>query len=178
MPRYIALLRGINVGGNKLVPMARLRALLERLGHTDVATLLQSGNAVFTAQGKPAALEKQLSAAIESEFGFEVAVLVRTRDELAAAIARNPLAGAEDSPSRFLVFFLSAVPDPKLLAALDPAAYAPDEFRALGRELYARFPNGINQSKLVLALGGKRLGVVPTARNWATVNKLLALADA
>lgn len=178
MPRFIALLRGINVGGNKLVPMARLRALLEQLGHSAVATLLQSGNAVFTAKAKPAALEKQLSAAIAAEFGFEVAVLVRSRDELAAAVAANPLAGAEQAPSRFVIFFLSAAPDPKLLAALDPAAYAPDEFRAVGREIYARFPNGINQSKLAIALGGKRLGVIPTARNWATVNKLLALADA
>lgn len=178
MPRYIALLRGINVGGNKKVPMAQLRALMEGLGYTGVATLLQSGNAVFTCKEKsPAKVVKQLEAAIAQEFGFEVAVVLRTRDELAAVIQANPLAGAEDAPSQFLVTFLSDVPDPKKLAAIEPMAYLPDEFRVVGREIYARFPNGIRDSKLATVLGGPRLGVTPTARNWNTVLKLLELAD-
>lgn len=178
MPRYIALLRGINVGGNKKVPMARLRELMEGLGYTDVATLLQSGNAVFTSKEKsPAKLVKQLEAAIAGEFGFEVSVVLRTRDELAAAIQANPLPGAEDAPSWFLVTFLSDVPEPKRLQTIDPAAYLPDEFRVVGREIYARFPNGIGTSKLATVLGGLKLGVTPTARNWSTVTKLLELAD-
>lgn len=178
MSRYIALLRGINVGGNKQVPMARLRALLEGLGYTDVATLLQSGNAVFTAKEKRAAkVEKQVESAITEEFGFDVAVLVRTRDELAQVIEANPLSGAEEAPSRFLVTFLSDVPDGKKLEALDPRAYLPDEFRVVGREVYGRFPNGIGRSKLAEVLSGPKLGVVPTARNWSTVTKLLELAD-
>jgi len=178
MARYVALLRGINVGGNKKVPMARLRELMEGLGYTDVATLLQSGNAVFTSKEKsPAKLVKQLEAAIAQEFGFEVAVIVRTRDELAAAIQANPLPGAEEAPSQFLVTFLSDVPDPKRLQQIDAAAYLPDEFRVVGREIYARFPNGLRDSKLATVLGGARLGVTPTARNWSTVTKLLALAD-
>jgi uncharacterized protein (DUF1697 family) len=177
MARYVALLRGINVGGNKKVPMAQLRALLEGLGYTDVATLLQSGNAVFTCKAKPPAqLARHIEAAIAEQLGFEVAVLVRTRDELAAAIQANPL-GAIDNPSRFLVTFLSGVPDPKRLRELDPASYLPDEFRVVGREIYARFPNGIGTSKLAVVLGGLRLGVTPTARNWTTVTKLLELAD-
>ncbi len=178
MPRYVALLRGINVGGNKKVPMARLRELMEGLGYTDVATLLQSGNAVFTSKEKsPAKVVKQLEAAIAGEFGFEVAVVLRTRDELAAVIQANPLPGAEEAPSWFLVTFLSDVPDPKRLAAIDPAAYLPDEFRLVGREIYARFPRGIGTSKLATVLGGLKLGVTPTARNWNTVTKLLELAD-
>jgi uncharacterized protein (DUF1697 family) len=178
MARYVALLRGINVGGNKKVPMARLRELLQGLGYTDVATLLQSGNAVFSSQEKnPAQLVKRIEAAIAEEFGFEVAVVVRTRDELAAVIKANPLLGAEDAPSQFLVTFLSDVPEPKRLQEIDPAAYLPDEFRVVGREIYARFPNGIRDSKLATVLGGLRLGVTPTARNWSTVTKLLALAD-
>ena len=178
MPRYVALLRGINVGGNKKVPMAQLRELMEGLGHTDVATLLQSGNAVFTCKEKSAAkVVKQLEAAIAGEFGFEVSVVLRTRDELAAAIQANPLPGAEDAPSQFLVTFLSDVPDPKRLQAIDPAAYLPDEFRVVGREIYARFPNGLRDSKLAGVLGGPKLGVTPTARNWSTVTKLLELAD-
>ncbi|WP_257462723.1 DUF1697 domain-containing protein [Archangium lipolyticum] len=178
MARYIALLRGINVGGNKKVPMARLRELLEGLGYTDVATLLQSGNAVFTSKEKnPAQIVKRIESAIAGEFGFEVSVVIRTRDELAAVIKANPLPGAEDAPSQFLVTFLSDVPDPKRLKEIDPAAYLPDEFRVVGREIYARFPNGMRDSKLANALGSLRLGVTPTARNWNTVTKLLELAD-
>lgn len=179
MARYVALLRGINVGGNKKVPMAQLRALVEGLGFTGVTTLLQSGNVVFTskAKKKPADLEKQLERAIEGEFGFDVSVLVRTRDELAAAIAANPLEGAEEAPSKFLVTFLSGKPEPEALKKLDPMAYQPDEFKVVGRELYARFPNGIGRSKLAAVLASARLGVTATARNWATVTKLLELAD-
>jgi uncharacterized protein (DUF1697 family) len=179
MARYVALLRGINVGGNKKVPMAQLRELMEGLGYTDVATLLQSGNAVFTSKEKNAAkLVKQLEAAIAQEFGFDVAVVIRSRDELARAIQANPLTGAEEAPSQFLVTFLSDVPDPKRIEAIDPVAYLPDEFRIVGREIYARFPNSIRDSKLAVVLGGTRLGVTPTARNWNTVTKLLELADA
>jgi uncharacterized protein (DUF1697 family) len=178
MARYIALLRGINVGGNKKVPMAQLRELMEGLGYTEVATLLQSGNAVFTCKEKnPAKVGKQLEAAIVQEFGFEVSVVLRTRDELEAVIKANPLPGAEDAPSQFLVMFLSEAPDPKRFAQLDPAAYLPDEFRLVGREIYARFPNGVGRSKLATVLGGTRLGVIPTGRNWSTVTKLLELAD-
>lgn len=178
MARYIALLRGINVGGNKKVPMAQLRALMEGLGYTDVATLLQSGNAVFTSKEKsPAKVVKQLEAAIAKEFGFEVSVILRTRDELAAAIDANPLPGADEEPSKFLVTFLSDVPDKKRLQAIDPAAYLPDEFRVVGRELYARFPHGMGNSKLAAVLTGPKLGVTPTGRNWNTVKKLLELAD-
>lgn len=178
MARYVALLRGINVGGNKKVSMAQLRELMEQLGYTDVATLLQSGNAVFTSKEKsPAKVIKQLETAIAKEFGFEVSVILRTRDELEAAIQANPLPGADDAPSQFLVMFLSDVPDKKKLQAIDPAAYLPDEFRVVGREIYARFPNSIRDSKLATVLGGARLGVTPTGRNWNTVKKLLELAD-
>jgi uncharacterized protein (DUF1697 family) len=177
MTRYVALLRGINVGGNKKVPMAQLRKLLEGLGYTDVATLLQSGNAVFSAKEKsPAKVVKQLETAIAQEFGFEVSVIIRTRDELAAVIQANPLPGAEDAPSQFTVTFLSDVPDRKRLKELDPQAYLPDEFQVVGREIYARFPHGMGRSKLALLLSTPRLGVTPTARNWNTVTKLLELA--
>jgi uncharacterized protein (DUF1697 family) len=177
MARYVALLRGINVGGNKMVPMARLKALLERLGYTDVATLLQSGNAVFSSKARRTAqLERELESAIAEEFGFEVSVLVRSHAELAAVVAANPMPGAEAEPSKFVVTFLSGAPDPARLAELDDEAYRPDEFRAVGREIYARFPHGMGRSKLAVALGKARLGVTATARNWNTVMKLVALS--
>jgi uncharacterized protein (DUF1697 family) len=176
--RYVALLRGINVGGNKKVPMARLKKLLEGLGLTEVETLLQSGNAVFTGAAKrPAQHSKQIEEAIVGEFGFEVSVLVRTRDELAATIEGNPFPGAEANASHFIVMFLSETPEKKRLESFDAAAYRPDEFLVVGREIYARFPNGMGRSKLAVALGGSRLGVVVTARNWNTVTKLLELAS-
>ena len=174
MARTIALLRGINVGGNKLVPMARLRELLEKLGFTDVATLLQSGNAVFT--GKKASA-KALESALEKEFGFEVAVVLRTRDELARVIDANPFAGPIDNPSKFVVTFLSGAPDQKAFAAIDQSRFAPDDLRLVGQEIYGRFPDGMGNSKLAAALAGLRLGVTQTARNWNTVTKLLELAD-
>ena len=178
MARYIAFLRGINVGGNKLVAMARLREVLEDLGYTDVATLLQSGNAVFTASKKPPQVVKDVETAIEREFGFEVKVIVRTRDELAAAIEQNPFDDADADPSHFLVTFLSGAPAKDGLAHIDPKAYLPDEFHLVGSHIYARFPSGIGTSKLAAALGSLKIGVTPTARNWNTVKKLLALADA
>ena len=178
MPRYIALLRGINVGGNKKVPMATLRALLEALGGTEVKTLLQSGNAVLThAERNEAKLAARIEKAIADELGFEVSVVLRTRDELAKVIAANPLEIADEAPSQFLVTFFSAKPDAKKLAELDPKKFAPDEFRVHGREIYAWFPNKIGTSKLAVALGNPRLGGTPTARNWNTVKKLLELAD-
>ena len=179
MGRYVALLRGVNVGGNKLVPMADLRALLEKLGCTDVATLVQSGNVVFTSKLKSAAaVIKLLEPAIAKHFGFDVPVLVRTRDELAAVIANNPLPDAVEDPSRFLIAFLSEPPDPGKLASISPTPYLPDEFRVVGREIYARFAVGINDSKLAkVLLAPSRLGVTPTTRNWKTVTKLLVLAD-
>ena len=176
MARYIAFLRGINVGGNKLVSMAKLRELLEGLGYAGVTTLLQSGNVVFTAGKKPAGVVKEIEAAILEEFGFEVKVIVRTKEELEGVIERNPFSDAERDPSRFLVTFLSGVADPAKLAHIDPKAYLPDEFRVVGSEIYARFPNGVGTSKLAAALGSLKIGVTPTARNWNTVKKLLALA--
>jgi uncharacterized protein (DUF1697 family) len=172
----VALLRGINVGGNKLLPMARLRALLERLGTTEVATLLQSGNAVFTCPERGAAsVGRRLEAAIAEEFGFSVDVVTRTRDELAAALARIPLPGADENPSRFLIFFCREAPEPQRFAAIAALARPSEAVRARGREIYASFPDGAGRSKLATALMGPGLGVVATSRNLATTRKLLTL---
>lgn len=179
--RRIALLRGINVGGNKKVPMARLRELFEQLGHRAVRSYVQSGNVVFTAadpKATPAQLGQQVEQAIEEEFGFPVAVTIRTRDELAAVIAADPFAGVADHPSRYHVVFLADEGDPRRLAEVDAAAFEPERFALHGRELYLWTPEGIGRSKLAQALSERRLGAAATARNWRTVTTLLALADA
>ncbi|KAA6222516.1 DUF1697 domain-containing protein [Streptomyces albofaciens JCM 4342] len=180
MPRQIALLRGINVGGHNKFPMARQRELFAALGYRDVTVLLQTGNIVFADPGTPPEeTARRIEAGIADGLGFPVPVLVRTRDELAAAVAANPFPQAAAEPKTLHVTFLSDVPaDPSPLEVLDSGAYAPDRLRLIGRELYMWCPNGVGRSKLADTVSRTRLGVTATARNWNTVTKLLALADA
>lgn len=178
MARQIALLRGINVGGHKSVPMARLRELLEELGYEDARTYVQSGNVVFTAPDRSAAkLARRLEEALASTFGFEVPVVIRSRDELADVVAANPLGDIATDPKRYHVFFLASEVDPERVADIDLADYEPETFRLRGRELYVWTPDGMHSARLTRALSEKRLGVPMTARNWRTVEKLLAMAD-
>jgi uncharacterized protein (DUF1697 family) len=179
-PRLIALLRGVNVGGNNRVPMAHLRELMGELGYGDVRTHLQSGNAVFTAPGTPPEQAAQeIERALASSLGLGVRVLVRTAEELARVVSANPLPDAvADEPSRLLVTFLSAPPDPARLRELDPLDFEPDLFGFGEREIYVWCPEGVRTIKLSYAFFEKRFGVVATARNWNTVTKLLELAQA
>lgn len=174
MTSYIALLRGVNVGGRQKVPMADLRALLTRLGYTDVRTHLQSGNAVLTADGTAEQVAAAVEAAIARELGLAVRVVVRTAPELAAVIERNPLEVGD--PARFLVSFLSAAPDPGRFADIDTAAYAPEEFALGEREVYFSLPEGIQRAKLPDLVGRRLADRTATARNWNTVTRLLAMA--
>jgi uncharacterized protein (DUF1697 family) len=178
MPRQIALLRGINLGSHKRVGMGPLRELLARLGYGDVRTYLQSGNVVLTSPASPERLQRELEQQIAEELGLETRVLVRTRDELADVIERDPLAGVADDPKRYQVSFLSAEPDAEVVRELGRVDVAPERFVVSGREIYTWHPDGIQRSKLNKVLSDRSLGVVATARNWNTVTKLLALADA
>jgi uncharacterized protein (DUF1697 family) len=166
------MLRGINVGGHKKVAMADLRALLTRLGFTDVATLLQSGNAVFNA---PEALPDELAARIEralaDEFSMSVRCMVRTGPELRAVIEGNPFADVTQG-SRFLALFLSANPDPELLAKYDPRNLAPSGVELGDRVIYQWCPEGILAAPNVHGFVEKNLKVAVTGRNWNTVTKL------
>lgn len=177
MARYVALLRGINVGGRTKVAMADLRDLLTGLGHTDVRTHLQSGNAVFTSTAtRPSTVESAIERRIKKALGLTLDVMVRSRDELAGVIERNTL--PTTNGSRLVVTFLSGPPDRGRLAELDPAEFAPEQFQIGEREIYLWCPNGIHDSPVVKALSEKRVGQVGTARNWNTVTRLLTLADA
>ena len=176
MARQIALLRGINLGPHKRVKMAELRDLCGRLGYDDVATLLQSGNVVLTTRKSAATVTKELEAAIAADLGVETLVVVRTRDELADVIARNPLADVAGEGKRLQVSFLSKAPAKRVADELAAAEVAPERVAVSGREIYAWHPDGMQRSKLARALGDKRLGVTATARNWNTVTKLLELA--
>jgi len=176
MSRYVAFLRGINVGGNVKVPMAGLRTMLADLGYTGVATLLQSGNAVFDATGKPATIGKAIEDRIHADLALNVKVLIRTPDELRSAIENDPFAGVANDGARYVIAFLSAEPAEAKVTAIDPAAFAPDEFRIRGRECYIWCPNGLRDTKFTAPFFEKKLGVVATARNWNTCHKVLALA--
>jgi uncharacterized protein (DUF1697 family) len=170
MPRQIALLRGVNVGGNRRVEMARLRALMEEIGYSDVRTYLNSGNVVFSG---PRRSERHLETAIAKAFGFEVLVVLRSRDELADVVAANPLRDVATDPAKHLVVFCAG----KASTDLEPADFAPETFLVREREVYLWAPSGIGTSPLAKLLAAKSLGDKSTARNWRTVEKLLALAD-
>ena len=173
MTRYVALLRGINVGTAKRVAMADLRALLADLGFNDVRTLLNSGNAVFTAgAGEHAGA---ITAAVRERLGLDVGCVVRTGDELRSVIDGHPLAHLADNGSRMMVFFLSAAPDPALLAAHDPIALDPEHARLGDRVIYQWCPDGLLAAPPVGTFAEKRLGVAVTGRNWNTVTKLAGL---
>ena len=173
----VALLRGINIGPRQRVSMPELRALLEGLGHTNVETLVQSGNVVFTARAKPATLERQLEQEIEQQLGVDPKVVVRTRDELAAAIEANPFP-VPDNPKDLHVTFLSGEPDPAAVEKLEAVDFGVDRLAFAGREIYILYTDGMGRSELAKQLGRAKLGVAATDRNWNTVTKLLEMADA
>jgi uncharacterized protein (DUF1697 family) len=178
MPRQIAFLRGINIGPNKRVPMPRLRELLTEHGYEDVKTYVASGNVVLTSKASPRKLEKELEKLIEDEWGFDVAVIVRTRDELAEVIERMPFGEVVEEPlKRLQVSFLSGEPDAENARKINDACVEPERVAIDGREIYAWHPDGIGRSELAKLLATKKLGVTVTARNWNTVLAMLALAD-
>jgi uncharacterized protein (DUF1697 family) len=173
--RYVALLRGINVGGRQKVKMADLRSLLSGLGYTDVSTLLQSGNAVFAAVDiSREALAAKIEDRIATDLGLTVTVMVRTVDDLRRAVEQIPFAVRD--PAKCAVGFLADSVNPSQIAAIDHSSFAPEELVAGEREIYLFFPNGIGRSKLTPILARDALGPV-TVRNWNTVSKLLALAE-
>ena len=168
--RVAALLRGINIGPNKRIAMADLRAIVESLGHTDVETYLQSGNVVFTPKRRAKDLSAPLSAAIRDATGHDVPVVMRTAAELAHVVDANP--DPVDDPTRVVVAFLADAVDLGDLSLGDLSSYLPDELTISGRELYVSVPNGQARSKLMEALTKRSLPTTLTVRNWRTVEAL------
>lgn len=175
--RQIALLRGINLG-RRAVGMAELRKALEQQGHEDVRTLLRSGNVVLTSAETASALEQRLERELTDAFGFSIPVVVRSRSELAKAIERNPLRDVADNPSRYTVTFFSGAIPAARIHELEQLVVAPEALAAAKRELYTWHPGGLARSALAAELARKKGGATGTSRNWNTVTKLLALADA
>jgi uncharacterized protein (DUF1697 family) len=177
MTTFIALLRGVNVGKAKRVPMAGFRALLAAFGYVDVATLLNSGNAVFrTKSGTPGQHATAIAAAIARKLKVEVPVVVKSANDLAAIVAENPFSVDAAEHSRFLVAFAQERKALAGLAVIEPLVQPPEVF-AIGRHAaYLHCANGLLESKAGAALLGKA-GRAVTTRNLATTLKLLALAE-
>ena len=172
---HVALLRGINVGKAKRVAMSDLRALVEKLGYRDVKTLLNSGNVVFTAAGKSGKDHApRIEKAIEATLGLTSRVTVLTAAELAEAIAENPLLKVATDPSRLLLVVLTNPADRGQLKPLLKQDWGKEALGLGARVAYCWCPPGILKSQLPEAVG-RLLGDAATARNWATMQKLLAL---
>jgi uncharacterized protein (DUF1697 family) len=179
MQVVVALLRGVNVGGNNLIRMEALRSLCESLKLRDACTYLQSGNVVFrTARKDLNVVARLIGNAIERDLGFCPAVMCRTAAEMRAVVARNPFAGRlELDPAKLAVVFLAADPGEEARQRFLSIEAGPEELRAEGRELYIYFPNGMGRSKLTPSAMDRALGMVGTARNWNSVTRLLEMAE-
>ena len=177
MPIYIALLRGINVGGNKPIKMDELRKSFEALGLDQVATYIQSGNVVFKASKvSSSSLSRKIEEKILGDFGHSVSVILRTADEMKQTIANNPfLKDRGIDPTRLHVTFLSDAPSSSALEKLEKMKMKPDRSCCLGKEIYLYLPNGTAQSTLMKTPLDRMLSVVTTTRNWNTVNQLLQM---
>jgi uncharacterized protein (DUF1697 family) len=157
--------------------MPELRAALENAGFKDLQTYLQSGNLVFESRAKPETVARRVEQLIAARFGLEIDVVVRSRDELAKIVQRNPLGKVAKNPKRHQVTFLSAELAPEVVERLDSLPVRGEQLVVHGREVYAWHPAGVARSRLWSELAGKRLGVTATSRNWTTVEALLALAQ-
>lgn len=175
--KYVALLRGINVGGKNKISMNELSELFAAAGCTDVETYIQSGNVVFAA--KAAALKGMpttISSAILQRFGYTVPVVVRSAAGMAVVTAANPYLSDATDEKQLHVYFLAEEPDASRLAALDPRRSQPDEFAVVGREIFLLLPNGMGRTKLTNAYFDAKLSTVCTARNWKTVCRLAEMS--
>jgi len=177
MSVYIALLRGINVGGNNKIPMMRLREMGEELGWQNVQTYIQSGNVVLQAKGSAAEIEQQLEQAIEEEFGLKISVIVRDSKAWATYEKKNPFPKEAESAANFLHLCLSkSKPNKDAVKVLQEKAAAGEQIKLVGDALWIHFTNGVGKSKLTPAVLERAVGSPVTARNWRTVLKLSELS--
>lgn len=172
MKTFVALFRGINVGGRNPLPMKDLAPLLENSGLENVRTYIQSGNVAFQADpSRVSTLATEIRNAVEESFGFRPEILLLDERELQAAITGNPYLEADSAPSTVHLTFLAALPDDPDLESLERLRAPTERFELAGRVFYLHAPDGIGRSKLAARIE-KALGVPGTSRNWRTVQKL------
>jgi uncharacterized protein (DUF1697 family) len=179
MNRYIAILRGINVGGHKKILMAELKKKLENLGFKDVITYIQSGNVIFGSKIDDAPeLKKELESMIEKQYGFQVPIIIRKQEDLQKVVNEDPFVEIEkkENGSKLHVVYLSDVPTDKAQASLNDIVQDPERIVLKGNHLYIWYPNGAGHSKITTQVIERKLDVQATARNWMTTLKLLELS--
>jgi uncharacterized protein (DUF1697 family) len=179
MPTYIAMLRGINVTGSKIIKMEPLRASFAALGFKNVQSYIQSGNLIFEAPNASiATLSEKIEKKILRDFGHSVSVVLRAPKELAEIIKRNPFVKdpAVDQ-SRLYVTFLAEVPPKDAAELLQPLAAGAEQIRVIGREVYLYCPKGYGETKISNNAIEKKLSIGATTRNWKTTQTLLAMAQ-
>ncbi|OLT30336.1 hypothetical protein BJF83_08495 [Nocardiopsis sp. CNR-923] len=175
MTRYVALLRGINLGARRPVAMADLRTLVTRLGYTDVATHLRSGNVVLTAPGADAdEVAARVRGALRRELDLDVPTVVRAADRLRAAVDANPLDVPD--PARFLVLFCSGHLDVDALRGLDPSRLPDERLAVTETEAYTDHREGLRRARAPVLVARHADGVL-TGRNWRTVLRLLRMVE-
>jgi uncharacterized protein (DUF1697 family) len=172
----LALLRGINVGGNCSLPMKELAAIFAAAGASSVRTYIQSGNVIFEA-GDPTLVTAQVTGEIARVYGYPGRIVLRSAEELRAAYQANPFAKAGAPVETLNIYFLADMPAPAAVRSLDPDRSPGDSFVVRGREIYLQLPNGMARTKLTNAWFDSKLKTVSTARNWNTVGKLVELME-
>jgi uncharacterized protein (DUF1697 family) len=180
MKTYISILRGINVGGHKKVPMAELKALYQDLKFTDIITYIQSGNVVFKSNVKltTSEISKKIEKKILEKFNFEVPVLVREADEMEKIVKSNPfLKDKSIDTDKLHITFLTEVPSKLNLDWLNNYNFPPDKFIIEGKEVFLHIPDSYGNTKLSNTFFENKLKVGATTRNWKTVNKLVELGS-
>jgi uncharacterized protein (DUF1697 family) len=176
MKTFFALFRGINVGGNNILPMKKLTVLFEELGFINVITYIQSGNVLFHSKAKDSSgFSKKISSGVKKQFGFEPWILILEISELVKAIESNPFPESESEPKSLHLFFLSSLPKNPDLKKIESIKGEKERFKLENNVFYLHAPDGIGRSKLAASIE-KLLGVPITGRNWRTVSTLLEMA--
>ncbi len=175
---YLALLRGINVGGRNKLPMQELVQLFVEVGCSDVRSYIQSGNVIFNADSALAeTIPARISRAIAEYSGYEIPVVLRTIEQLRNAIRSNPFLDAGAAADALHILFLAGSPERHRVDSLDPNRSRPDAFAVRGQEIYLYLPNGVARTKLTNDYFDSKLSTMSTGRNWRTVNKLLEMME-
>ena len=170
---YVALLRGVNVGGNNKLPMKDLSAVFQKCGCSNVRTYIQSGNVVFDCTTGVSKLNETIAKGIEKKFGFKPLMVFRTLAELKDVVKNNPFLKTGAIETELHVVFLEHAPAEEELTKLEEKRVPPEEFAARGKEVYLRLPNGAGNSKMA----GVKTKTLATARNWRTVNRLIEMME-
>ena len=178
MTKFIALLRGINVSGQKQIKMPDLKSLFEESGFQNIETYIQSGNVIFTSKEKlPEKLEQKISLAIKRKFGFDVQIIVLTPEEIEYVLNNNPFIKKKKESEKLYVTFLAKSPSDENINKLNAIDYSPEEYIIDGSYIYLFVPNGYGKAKLNNNLFENKLKVFGTTRNLKTIKALFELTE-